>query len=111
MKIPKDLEGCFDALNRELGEVSIEGIKKMTEDAFVAATHHGLGKNLRNLWGLWETSELVQYFHAMGIHHPDDMSGIILRSYHRRLMDKPLDLERQVQFYKDFWGKVKNGSN
>jgi hypothetical protein len=33
------------------------------------------------------------------------MSGIILDSYHRHLLDQPINLEEQIKFYKDYWKK------
>lgn len=36
----------------------------------------------------------------------DDMSGIILTSLLRDLLDEPRDLEGQVQYYKDYWRKL-----
>ncbi|MES2460743.1 MAG: DUF6794 domain-containing protein, partial [Armatimonadota bacterium] len=44
---------------------------------------------------------------ARGIHHPDDMSGILLTSFWRSLNGKPLLLEAQIQEYQAYWEKVK----
>jgi hypothetical protein len=42
----------------------------------------------------------------MGIYHPDDMSGIILTSYHRYLNGQDIALEAQIKSYQDYWKKV-----
>ena len=42
----------------------------------------------------------------LGIYHPDDMSGIILDSYHRYLTGKEIKLEEQIKFYQDYWKKA-----
>jgi hypothetical protein len=43
----------------------------------------------------------------MGIGHPEDMSGIILDSYHRHLNNKEIKLDEQIKFYKNYWEKAK----
>jgi len=58
---------------------------------------------LRNNWQLWGGSRLSKYFNNLGIFHPDDMSGIILDSYHRYLTDKEIKLEEQINFYQEYW--------
>jgi glutathione peroxidase-family protein len=68
--------------------------------------HHGFGTWLRNYWGLWAGSRLAQYFNQIGIHHPDDMSGIILTSFWRHLHSQPIKLEEQVEYYKEYWRKA-----
>lgn len=62
-----------------------------------------IGLTMRNRWGLWAGSELAQWFNALGIGHPDDMSGIILHSYWRRLNGYPIELSKQVSFYRSWW--------
>ena len=44
---------------------------------------------------------------ALGLEHADDMSGLILESFHRKLSHKPLDLEGQVHHYRAHWEKLK----
>jgi hypothetical protein len=106
--IPVNLEECFEALNKILDKEQVEEFKNWEENV-VGKCHHGLGRTLRNDWGLWNdpsSSSLQEYFKNMGIWHADDMSGIILDSYHRHLNNKPLDVEKQVKFYKDYWKKI-----
>jgi hypothetical protein len=50
---------------------------------------------MRKQLGLWSGSQLAKYFHDKGIHHADDMSGIILDSYHRYLTKREVKLEEQ----------------
>ena len=53
---------------------------------------------------MWEKdTPLVNSFKVMGISHPDDMSGIILRSAHRKLNNKPIKLSEQVKKYQEYW--------
>ena len=99
--IPKDLEDCFAELNRMLHPKWIE--KFRTTESGAIDEHFGLGLWMRNNWGLWGRSRLNQHFHGIGIFHPDDMSGLILTSYHRHLNQEPIRLEEQIKYYQDYW--------
>lgn len=103
--IPKDLEDCFRQLNGFWNDSIKNSIKMMKEDAFVAESHFGIGMWIRNNWGLWGSSRLSSYFSNLEIFHPDDMSGIILRSYHRKLNSKDIKLEEQIAHYHEYWEK------
>jgi hypothetical protein len=80
----------------------------MEEEEFTANAHFGFGMWMRNNWKLWGGSRLSKYFTDLGIFHPDDMSGIILTSYHRHLKGKEIKLEEQIKSYKDFWERNKH---
>lgn len=93
--IPKDLEDCFRELDKLLTENNKEEFRKNSPISY----HMGLGRNLRNRWGLWTSSRLQEYFLDLGVTHPDDMSGIILDSYYRYLNGKDIDLDKQLSRY------------
>ena len=76
---------------------------KNIPDSLLAGVNHGLGRWLRNSYGLWSKTCLVKYFWDMGIVHPDDISAILLTSYHRFLNGKELKVKEQVKMYKVFW--------
>ena len=64
--------------------------------------------SIRNGWKLWAgTSKISKFFRDLGVHHPDDMSSIILTSLHRKLNKKPIQLEEQVRYYRDYWAELK----
>lgn len=46
------------------------------------------------------------WFNQVGIYHPDDMSGIILDSFWRKLNNKPIGLDEQIKYYQDYWRTV-----
>lgn len=104
--IPKNLEDCFTEINKSIPD-SIKVKITNWEESEMSRLHFGQGKWMRNNWGLWEGSRLSRYFNNMGIYHPDDMSGIILTSYHRYLNGKDIKLDEQVKYYKDYWKKAK----
>ncbi|MFH0895603.1 MAG: DUF6794 domain-containing protein [Bacteroidota bacterium] len=91
--IPKDLEDCFRQIDGFWPDSVKKEVKKMSELEFAANCHMGFGMWMRNNWQLWGGSRLSKYFHDAGVHHPDDMSGIILKNYHRHLTGKKIDME------------------
>ena len=105
--IPKDLEDCFKQIDGFWADSLKTEIKTWTEDEFSGRAHMGFGMWMRNNWQLWGGSRLSKYFNEMGIYHPDDMSGIILTSYHRRLTGKEIQLEEQIKYYQDYWEETK----
>lgn len=105
--IPKHLQDCFDQINSFWPDSTKLKVRQWSEDEFTSRAHLGFGMWMRNNWQLWGGSRLSKYFNEMGITHPDDMSGIILDSYHRYLNNKELKLEEQIQEYKDYWETAK----
>ena len=81
--IPNDLEEAVKSLDKLISDEDKSELRKMNEDEYLAATHFGIGRYIRNEWGLWRDSNLSKYFRHRGIKHPDDMSGEILRAYYK----------------------------
>ncbi|MDN5213033.1 hypothetical protein QQ020_13280 [Fulvivirgaceae bacterium BMA12] len=107
--IPKDLNDAISYLDCNWPDNDKEEFKSKNEDDAVAELHFGTGRAIRNNWDLWSKrkNSLVKYFNKHGIFHPDDISSIILTSFHRKLNNNPIDLDSQVKSYKDYWGKTK----
>ena len=83
--------------------------KNKEESNAVTGLHFGLGMNIRNNWGLWDRKGyLYEYFENMEIYHPDDISSVILTSYHRMLNDKPIEINKQAKHYQEYWEEVNN---
>ncbi|RDJ35170.1 MAG: GTP cyclohydrolase [Crenarchaeota archaeon] len=97
-KIPSNLEECFEHLDQIFKPENKEAV--LHNDGFLDI---GLGRSLRNLWGLWEDSPLKDWFNERNIWHPDDMSGIILTSYKRYLINQPIELEKQLKCCQNYW--------
>ncbi|MDO7854654.1 DUF6794 domain-containing protein [Hymenobacter convexus] len=89
--IPKNLKDSFARLDKLLSDTLKQQLRYPDPAYGLAAFHFGLGLWMRNSWQLWGGSRLQQYFVGLGVHHPDDMSGIILRSYSAYLNGKELD--------------------
>ena len=103
LKTPTNIEECYKSLDEMLPDSTIIQFKSMNEGEAVSAVHFGLGMWIRNNWGLWESSKLSQYLVELGLNHPDDMSSVILTSYHRKLNGKEIKLIDQIEFYKSYW--------
>lgn len=102
MTIPYNLNECFEELKVILCEKDLNDFTSDTEEK-VVTWHNNLGRWIRNNWGLWEGGPLKDYFQSLELHHPDDMSGVILTSFHRHLNNKPIELEEQIKEYLEFW--------
>jgi len=82
---PSTLEETYVYLDQMFDDTTKYSFMTLPEDEATLRYHHGLGMWIRNNWGLWGNSKLKQYFLDQGITHPDNMSSIILKSYHRYL--------------------------
>jgi hypothetical protein len=103
--IPKNLEDCFTQIDSFWPDSTKTKVRQWTEEEFSGRVHLGFGMWMRNNWQLWSGSRLSKYFNSYGIYHPDDMSGIILDSYHRYLNNKAIQFDEQIKFCKDYWEK------
>lgn len=101
--IPTNLDEAIEILNTEENRQYAQEHEK---NEFLYGLHHGFGTGIRNSWGLWHNSDLAQWFKERGIHHADDMSSIILTSYHRKVNGKDIKLEEQIKEYRDYWNSV-----
>ncbi|MDH3257118.1 MAG: hypothetical protein OEM27_05835, partial [Nitrospinota bacterium] len=103
--IPKDLADAHRELEKILKPEDIEKMKNGTEKDMYSY-HFDIGIWLRNNWKLWEGSRLSKYFNDMGVHHPDDISGIILRTFWCKLNNQPFRLQERIEYYQEFWKAV-----
>jgi len=112
--IPEDLNESYRELDSMLhpdAKLYLQGYLNSLSDTDeklfkMNMGHMGLGLYLRNYWGLWEGSQLAQYFVDMEVTHPDDMSSIIIDSYKSYLHNKPFDLKATIKKYQEYWKMV-----
>jgi len=99
--VPSNLDQALEIIENGLSQEDIEFIKSHESHE----AHFSLGMWLRNNWSLWqEETNLAQWFRkTLGLGHADDMSGIILDSLWRKIRGEPINLDEQVQYYKDYW--------
>ncbi|NQY07458.1 MAG: leucine-rich repeat domain-containing protein [Flavobacteriaceae bacterium] len=108
--IPKDLKDSFSQINIIWSDSIKTKVKAMKESDFVNNNHFGFGMWMRNNWGLWKGSRLFKYLNEKGLNHPDDMSSVILTSYHRHLNNRNLKVRNQIKGYKEYWKKANKES-
>ncbi len=100
--IPKTLEEAFEYMKQF--DEGLADFQMASENNAMGMSHHCTGTWIRNNWGFWSrTGELYNYLRDLGLHHPDDMSGLILRSFHRHLNNRALNITAQVDEYKKYW--------
>ncbi len=98
--VPKTLDETFTALECELTPSALREIRFSGEDDMIRY-HFGLGMWMRNNWGLWAGGPLAQHFGALGIDHPDNMSGVILGAVWRHANGLPVDLDADTRDHKE----------
>lgn len=106
--MPRNINECFLVLDEIFSESKedFEWFKSASDSDAVSGLHNGLGRWIRNTWGLWsKDTELYSVLNNMGLWHADDMSSIIITSYHKKITGKKLALKEQVQYYNDYWSE------
>jgi hypothetical protein len=108
--IPKTLGEALKWLHKNLSDEDLSFIQKTKdEDTLVGKLHNSWGRAMRNNWGLWDDkSVLTIYFKKLGIDHADDMSGIIIRTFWRKLNNKPMELDEMIKYYQSYWKNMKD---
>lgn len=106
-KPPKDIEEAVAYFEKRWSKKDKKKFSDKPEKRAVLDAHFGVGMWIRNEWirGNRDTL-LINHFNSLGIYHPDDMSSIILTSLHRKLNNKPLDIEGQVKYYIEYWRPI-----
>lgn len=104
---PRNLEEAILLLMDDiLEDEDIKELKLVGEENFVIFNHHQIGREIRNDWELGnKDTPIVKWFNEKGIYHSDDMSSIILKSFHRKICNKNINLNKQIKFYRDYWEK------
>lgn len=91
--IPKDMAEAFNELNKKIDEDSKVKFKTVSEEVAAKRLHFSLGRWLITNWSFYEGSRFSKYLRDIGITHPDDMAHFTMRTYHRHLNKKPLDVK------------------
>jgi hypothetical protein len=105
--LPKNLDEAVLYFQQKWTKTELGKFKNKPEEDAVTELHFGTGRWIRNNWvhGKRDTA-LTNYFHSLGIYHPDDISSIILTSLHRTLNKMDIDLDKQVNSYKAYWKPI-----
>lgn len=96
--VPKEFYICFDTLNKMSNKEDIEEFKK-TKESELSKYHFGIGLYIRNNWIRHDelNINLEKVCTNLGIKSIDDMSGIIIVSFHRYLNNENIRLKEQIE--------------
>ncbi len=98
--LPLDLNESISYFEKKWTLEEKRSYKEKDEAVAVSEFQATTGMWIRNNWlrGKKDTI-LLHFFMDKGVVHPDEMSGIILTSFHRKLNNKQTDLEEQLKKY------------
>ena len=106
-QMPRNVDEAVTFFEKQWTEKQKQDFKNKPENNAVTKLHYSVGLWIRNNWIYGKRNKaLAEYFLKLGIRAPDDMSSIILISLHRKLNNKPIDLNEQVNAYKAAWKPV-----
>ena len=94
--IPANIEEAFEELQSLSEPAGLVKFKQAPEAVVAAKLKGGLGRWMLINWGFYEGSRLSHYLKSLGVHHPEDMSQLLLVSFHRHLNQRPLRLKEQA---------------
>jgi hypothetical protein len=97
--IPTNMEECINRLDILFSDTTKKYFGSKDEKAAVAEFNMMQGMAIRNNWKLWKGSVLSKYFNSYKVYHPEEMTYFIFTSYHRKLNDRPVDLDGQLNDY------------
>lgn len=107
-QLPKDLNQVMIYLDNDWNLFEKTRFKRMSESKAMVSTHRSTGLWIRNNWIRGDRNPpLIKYFDSLGVHSPDDISSIIMLSYHRRLNHRPLEVEGQIKEYKKYLNETR----
>ena len=95
---PRTLNDALDLLGEWLPPEELGHVRALSEDEMVGRYYQGLGRGMRNSWGLWSGgSGISDQLCAMGMRDAEAMSVLILQSFWRRVHSQPLRVEEQIR--------------
>ncbi len=106
--IPRDLQDVFAQLNELMEPGTRQRFRDMPEDE-LEKMNTTLGQWIRVNWGFYDGSRLTAYLNQYNVSWPEDMSELIIITYHRYLNQKPLGIKELVDHYTEkkynYWMK------
>jgi hypothetical protein len=94
--IPKNLSDSVTRLKEVLPKKILDDIKAAPENG-IWKFNSSVGAKIRNSWFYGHSrDQLAAWFFNKGIHHPDHMTGIILRALRADLNGSFFDLDKSV---------------
>src|SRR5687768_5649676 len=95
--IPADLEDAHNELTRLADPQGLAAFKASPEDSIKRKLHFGFGRWIMLNWSLEDGSRISHHLKEMGASHPDDMVRVIIVTWHRKLNNRPQNLEVMLE--------------
>ena len=105
--VPATVDECMKALTEVLTLDEQAELIKSSQKEFIVY-HHGLGRWIRNNWGLWTNGPLFQHMKSLGFRHPDDMSQSLIEEWWRRMNIIPSKMDQDIKDSNEYWDNVEN---
>lgn len=101
------LDWVVDDIVLKMDEESLKTIEAVESADGMARFHFFSGMAIRNGYGLWGDNALTQWFKRdLGVHHADDMSGIILEAVWYKVHGQAYDPATTVERFKEHWADL-----
>jgi len=94
--IPVDLNDAHAELSRLADQEGLLKFQTAPEDSIRRKLHFGFGRWIMTNWGLEEGSRISHYLKTLGVSRPDDMVRLIIVTWHRKLNNRPLEIEKEL---------------
>lgn len=102
--VPKSLKEAHEQLARLLPPEELTLIDAMKSEDEMIKYHLCFGAGLRNRWGLWGGKpRLYKHMRQLGFRHPDDMSGVIFKTFWCDRHKQEFRLEERATYYRKYW--------
>jgi len=100
--VPATVDECMKAFSELLTLEEQAELIASTHDDLIWY-HHGLGRWIRNNWGLWQGGPLLDHMKSLGFKHPDDMSQTLIEEWWSRMNATPSVMEEKIKKYAEYW--------
>lgn len=97
--IPVDIDDAFTELKNLSEPEGLQKFKLTPEDIVDSRLQGGIGRWMIINWGFYDGSRLSHHLKSLGVHHPEDMAGLLLVSFHRHLNALELNIADQISAY------------
>lgn len=93
LTVPEIIAQTVDDMVENLSDVDRQYILALDSEHDMIIFHMGYGVAIRHHHDLWGASPLAREMYNMGIRHPDDMSGALLRLVWQSIHGKELSMD------------------
>lgn len=100
--IPKDLTDAFKEIKRLSNKEAISNFQRADEDVVAKKLYFSLGRWIIVNWGFHGGSRLSHWLKTkVGVSHPEDQAIFIIRTFHRSINKKELNVKELAETLKE----------